>query len=105
VSVDSVFIEYNPVTRHRQPLRSPLHPVSDLNSLFSDFFNYRLDIMEQRIRRAREDMWAHYEASRPFDTLGHKAFLEECIAFFVHTNSELVGEDEVQRGFVETNKA
>jgi hypothetical protein len=81
---------------------STVRAVSDLTELYSDFAEYRLEIMEQRMRRAREEIRARREAGIDFDTLGHKAFLQESTAFLAHTNHELVAKENVQPGVIET---
>lgn len=79
-----------------------VRPVSDLNELYFDFAAYRLEIMEQRIRRAREDMRASRQLGEKFDTKGHKSFLTESTAFMAHTNHEIVEEEQVFKGSIET---
>ncbi|KAH7077169.1 hypothetical protein FB567DRAFT_143709 [Paraphoma chrysanthemicola] len=79
-----------------------VRPVSDLKVLYPDFAQYRLEILEQRLRRAREEIWNRRQADENFDTQRHKAFLQESIDFLMHTYNELVAEDEVQTGFIET---
>jgi hypothetical protein len=78
-----------------------VRPVSNLSELYYDFAEYRLEIMEQRIRRAREEMRIRREEGGKFDTFGHKLFLVESSAFLQHTNKELVEEDDVRKGAVE----
>jgi hypothetical protein len=91
----------SPFVKEDTVLRT-VRPVSDLEELYSDFAEYRLEIMEQRFRRAREELQASREAGGQFDTLAHKAFLQEAKDFLAHTDRELVPEDKVQAGFVET---
>ncbi|KAL5117196.1 hypothetical protein ACEQ8H_004885 [Pleosporales sp. CAS-2024a] len=78
-----------------------VRPVSDLKELYADFAEYRLEIMEQRIRREREQLRARREAGIKFDTKGHKAFLQDAAGFLGHSNDELVVDEEVQKGVVE----
>jgi hypothetical protein len=91
----------SPFVKDDSELRT-VRPVSDLKELYPDFAEYRLDIMEQRIHFAKEELRARRKAGKKFDTLGHKAFLKESAAFLAHTDHELVAEDEVQAGFIET---
>ncbi|KAF1845942.1 uncharacterized protein K460DRAFT_366785 [Cucurbitaria berberidis CBS 394.84] len=79
-----------------------VRPVSDLNELYCDFAEYRLEIMEQRCRRAREEMRARRQKGEKFDTVGHKSFLAESSAFLQHTNQELFEESKVHKGSIET---
>jgi hypothetical protein len=57
--------------------------------------------MEQRIRRAREEIRMRREKGEKFDTPSHKAFLVDSSAFMQHTNKELVEEDRARKGAVE----
>ncbi|KAH7355837.1 hypothetical protein BKA66DRAFT_389040, partial [Pyrenochaeta sp. MPI-SDFR-AT-0127] len=91
----------SPFLRDDSELRT-VRPVSDLNELYYDFYEYRLGIMEQRIRRALEDMQARRQIGKKFDTNGNKSFLAESTAFMTHTNQEIVEEDQVCRGSIET---
>jgi hypothetical protein len=91
----------DPCVKDDTELRT-VRPVSDLQELYPDFAEYRLAIMEQRIRHAREEMRARREAGLKFDTTGHKAFLQESAAFLKSTDHELVPEEEVRAGFIET---
>ncbi|KAI8935666.1 hypothetical protein NX059_007190 [Plenodomus lindquistii] len=79
-----------------------VRPVSDLSELYYNFAEYRLDVMEQRIRAAREDMCCCREGGQKFNTAGHKAFLTESVAFLQHTDREIVDMDSVRKGSIET---
>jgi hypothetical protein len=91
----------SPFVKDDSVLRT-VRPVSDLTELYPDFAEYRLEIMEQRMRRAREEIRARRQAGMEFDTLGHKAFLQESAAFLAHTDHELVAKENVHAGFIET---
>lgn len=91
----------SPFVKDDSVLRT-VRPVSDVKELYADFAEYRLDIMEQRLHRAREQIRTHREAGENFDTNGVKAFIQESAAFLMHTDMELVQEDKVSTGFIET---
>jgi hypothetical protein len=78
-----------------------VRPISNVNELYSQLAEYRLEIMEQQIRRQREQLKARRQNGQFFDTQAHKAFLQESIDFMAHTNRELVPENQVRKGFVE----
>jgi hypothetical protein len=78
-----------------------VRPISDLSSLYYGFAEYRLEMMEERIRKARKDMTARQLAGKKFDTAGHKKFLEESVAFMGHTNHEVVEDSKVIPGFIQ----
>ena len=79
-----------------------VRPVSDLNELYYDFAEYRLEMMEQRIRQARKEMLDRRQKGKKFATRSHKAFLAESAAFMHHSHQEIVEEDRVQMGILET---
>ncbi|KAJ4370483.1 hypothetical protein N0V83_005003 [Neocucurbitaria cava] len=91
----------SPFVKDDTELRT-VRPVSDLNELYYDFADYRLEIMEQRCRRAREMMRARRQDGGKFDMTGHKFFLAESSAFMQRTNHELVEEEKVRKGSIET---
>lgn len=91
----------SPFVKDDSVLRT-VRPVSDLKELYCDFAEYRLDILEQRMRREREQLRAQREAGLKFDTQAHKAFLQGSADFIAHTDHELVAEDAVQKGVIET---
>ncbi|CAO2649048.1 Nn.00g099970.m01.CDS01 [Neocucurbitaria sp. VM-36] len=91
----------SPFVKDDTELRT-VRPVSDLNELYYDFAEYRLEIMEQRCRRAREEMRVRRQDGRTFDTTGHKSFLAEESAFMQRTSQELVEEEKVRKGSIET---
>ena len=91
----------SPFVKDDSVLRT-VRPVSDLNELYYDFAEYRLEILEQRIKKAREEMQEQRQMGGKFDTQGHKTFLEESVAFLRHTDGELVEEGKVRRGNIET---
>jgi hypothetical protein len=75
-----------------------VRPISDLSELYYDFGEYRLEIMEERIRAKIKHMRATRRAGKKHDTKGMKAFLEEQIAFLNHTDHEIVEEELVPVG-------
>lgn len=77
-----------------------VRPISDLSELYYDFAEYRLEMLEERLRKARKDMMVRRRAGKKFDTTEHKRFLETSIAFLEHSNSEIVEDSQVVRGFL-----
>ncbi|KAF1997975.1 hypothetical protein P154DRAFT_440085 [Amniculicola lignicola CBS 123094] len=78
-----------------------VRPISDLSELYYEFAEYRLEIMEERFRKERKEMVARRRARKKFDTLAHKKFLEESLAFVTHTNHELVEDSKVIHGYID----
>jgi hypothetical protein len=56
--------------------------------------------MEERLRKERKDIMARRRARKKFDTLSHKRFLEESVAFLAHTNKEMVEDSKVTAGYI-----
>jgi hypothetical protein len=79
-----------------------VRPVSDLNELYPDFAQYRLDMIKQRIEHMQTAMHSGRQVGTKFDTPGFKAFLDELVHFLVRTNNELVVDEDVYEGVVPT---
>ncbi|KAF2474733.1 uncharacterized protein BDR25DRAFT_384101 [Lindgomyces ingoldianus] len=77
-----------------------VRPISDLSELYYDFAEYRCEIIEERLRKERKEIIARRRARKKFNTLAHKRFLEESIAFLEHTNSEIVEDSKVIPGHI-----
>lgn len=72
--------------------------ISDLSELYNQYAEYRLEILEERIRQQRKDMTARRLAGKKFDTIGHKQFLELSMDFLEQTDTELVEDSLVVPG-------
>jgi hypothetical protein len=75
--------------------------VSDLSELYSQYSEYRLEMLEERIRAHLKDIRERKRAHRPFDTAASKAFLAEQEQFLAVMNREIVDEDKVIKGFTD----
>jgi hypothetical protein len=80
-----------------------VRPVSDLNELYPDFVEYRLDIIKQRVDHTQAAMRSSRQAGKRFDTLGLKAFLKESVDFLLRTHNELVVEDDSSEPAIRKN--
>lgn len=78
-----------------------VRPISDLSELYYDFGEYRLEIMEERIRSKLHELKANRRAGKRIQTADFKKFLEQQTAFLKHTNGEIVEEDKVQVGYID----
>jgi hypothetical protein len=78
-----------------------VRPISDLSELYYDFAEYRLEMLEERLRKERKEMMARRRARKKFDTPKHKKFLEESLDFLKHTDDEIVDNDKVIAGYIE----
>ncbi|KAF2740462.1 hypothetical protein EJ04DRAFT_600748 [Polyplosphaeria fusca] len=90
----------SPYAKDDTELRT-VRPISDLSELYYGFAEYRLEMLEERLRKERKEMMARRRARKKFDTEGHKTFLKDSHAFLQHTDCELVDNDKVVAGFIE----
>lgn len=77
-----------------------VRPISDLSELYYDFGEYRLEILEERIRSKLRELKTNRRAGKRIETVEFKKFLEQQTAFLKHTNREIVKEDKVQIGYM-----
>lgn len=75
-----------------------VRPVSDLSELYFGFGEYRMEIMEERLRAKIKEIRDKRRAGKKFATAEFKDFLSEQVDFLAHTNEEIVLTDEVIRG-------
>ena len=73
--------------------------VSNLSELYGGYAEYRLDILEERIRLQQKADREKKKLGRRFDTARMKSFLVEQRDFINATLKELVDEDKVIPGF------
>lgn len=90
----------SPYAKDDTELRT-VRPISDLSELYYDFAEYRLEMLEERLRKERKEMVARRRARKKFETVNHKTFLKESLAFLEHTNREIVEDEKVIAGFIE----
>ena len=72
--------------------------ISDLSELYFQFSEYRLEIMEERIRNKLKDIRDKKRGGKKFDTRSLKKFLREQEAFLTHMDKEMVEDDKVKKG-------
>ena len=77
---------------------STVRGISDLPVLYREFFEYRLDILEERIRGKLREV---RKGGKKFDTLAAKAFMREQEDFLAHTNKQIIPDELVTRGHIE----
>ena len=75
--------------------------VSDLNELYYDFSDYRLQLLEEQIRHERVRVAAARQAGEDFDTTEHKQFLGRVRDFAEQSDRELVPQSQVQKGYID----
>lgn len=78
-----------------------VRPISNLSELYFQFSEYRLEMLEKRIRKQLKQMRDRRGVHRGFDTWGMKRFLAEQEKFLAHMDKEMVEEDKVIKGFTD----
>lgn len=73
--------------------------VSDLSELYFQYTEYRLEMLEERVRAQMKDIRERKRAGRRFDTISAKRFIAEQEKFLTVMNRELVDDDKVIKGF------
>lgn len=75
--------------------------ISDLSHLYAGFAEYRLEMLEARMREQLKMIRERQAAGMKFDTKGFKAFMTEQEKFLAHMNNEMVPDEDVVTGFIE----
>lgn len=78
-----------------------VRPISDLSELYGQYSEYRLELLEKRVRSQIKSVQARKQANQRFDTSGFKEFLAEQKAFIDSMLDQMVDEDKVIQGFME----
>jgi hypothetical protein len=77
-----------------------VRPISDLTELYSQYAEYRFEMLEERIRAQLKDIRERRRAHR-FDTKATKAFIREQKAFLESMLKELVDDEMVKVGVMD----
>lgn len=77
--------------------------VSDLSELYSQYTEYRLEMLEERIRAHLKEIRDRKRANRRFDTAASKRFIAEQQHFLAAIDREVVDEDKVTKGFTDAD--
>ncbi|KAJ4387447.1 hypothetical protein N0V93_008039 [Gnomoniopsis smithogilvyi] len=75
-----------------------IRPITNLVELYAQYGEYRLGILEERIRAEVKKIREARDAGRAISTRKFKSFLEEQQRFIEQTNREIVEEDQVTVG-------
>ena len=74
--------------------------ISDLTVLYRQFMEYRLEVLEERIRGKLHEM---RKGGNKFNTVAAKAFLDEQEQFLAHTNQQIIPNELVPKGHIDDN--
>lgn len=78
-----------------------VRPISNLSELYNQFSEYRLEILEERIRQQLKELREANSAGRKVATRKLKAFFEEQEKFLAHMNREMVDDENVMMGNID----
>lgn len=78
-----------------------VRPISNLSELYYQFSEYRLEILEERIRSQRKALRENQSRGKKLDTKSLKAFVSEQETFLAHMNKEMVDDDLVKKGCID----
>ncbi len=78
-----------------------VRPISDLGELYRQFAEYRLEILEERVRRQLKELRDSHAAGRRVPTKRLKAFFTEQERFLAHMNREMVDDEDVVMGSID----
>ena len=75
--------------------------ISDLSELYSQYSEYRLEMLEERIRAHLKDIRDRKRARRSFNTAATKQFIQDQEKFLAAMHRELVDEALVTKGWTD----
>jgi hypothetical protein len=75
--------------------------ISNLSELYSQYAEYRLELLEERVRAQLKELRDRKRARRSFDTAAAKAFITEQRNFLDSMLREIVDEDLVTVGYTD----
>ena len=93
ISMVTAFRPKSPLVRDEIVLTS-LRGISNLSELYYQYTQYRLEVLEERIRAQQKVVRDREKASRPFDTAGVQKFVMEQKQFLEAMLMELVEDYE-----------
>ena len=76
-------------------------PISNLSELYFQFTEYRLEILEERVRNQLKEIREARKGGKKFGTVKVKQFLREQEAFIAHMNKQLVEDEKVTMGDID----
>ena len=92
---------FRPRSAHVQDdtVLSTVRSISNLPELYFQYSEYRLEIMEERIRAHLKEIRDRKRAGRVFNTAATKRFIAVQEEFLAVMSREIVDEDKVTKGF------
>ena len=78
-----------------------VRPISDLAELYSQYAEYRFEMLEERIRAHMKEIRERKRARKGFSTSRTKAFIAEQCNFLETMLKEMVDDDKVIKGYTD----
>lgn len=78
-----------------------VRPISNLSELYYQFTEYRLEILEERVRNQLKAMRDAERSSRKMNTKALKTFIHDQEMFLAHMNKEMIDDELVVKGSVD----
>ena len=78
-----------------------VRPISDLSELYFQYSEYRLEMLEERIRNELKKIRDCYRGPKKFSTRTMKAFLKEQELFISHMNVQMIPDELVKKGEID----
>ena len=78
-----------------------MRPISDLSELYFQYSEYRLEILEERIRAQQRVLRETKRSGKKMNIRQFKRFLEEQEVFLTHMNREMVEDEHVIKGEID----
>lgn len=100
ISMVTSFRPRNPIVRDDTVLTT-VRPISNLPELYNQFCEYRLEMLEERVRGQLRLLREANGHQRHIATVKLKAFLAEQERFLAHMNREMVDDSQVVFGDID----
>lgn len=91
----------NPLVKDDTVLTT-VRPVSNLSKLYGDYTEYRLSMLDERLRSQVQRNQAQKKSGRKFDTAGNKRFIAQQIDFLQSMLTQMVDERGVVAGVTDS---
>lgn len=78
-----------------------VRPISNLSELYFQYSEYRMEILEQRIRDQLRALRETQRAGRKLNVTRFKKFLQQQVEFLAHMSKELIDDQLVVKGEID----
>lgn len=78
-----------------------VRPISDLPILYGQFFEYRLEMLEERIRSTLKDVREQMKRGKGMNTKAMKSFLTAQEEHLLETNNQIILDELVVQGCID----